>query len=148
MPPKSKLAACIHCRQMKLRCDAHDTFPASCTRCEKRNLRCSIDPSFRRTAKRERVASLEQELQRLRENVESGISPPKSSVHDNGSTPEEASQSQGQSQSQMVASLQNSATVSETRRHRTPSSLVSSTVNARFEKLHNTSLSSHSVIRY
>ncbi|KXS99054.1 hypothetical protein AC578_6964 [Pseudocercospora eumusae] len=90
MPPKSKLAACIHCRQMKLRCDAHDTFPASCTRCEKRNLRCSIDPSFRRTAKRERVASLEQELQRLRENADSGISPPKSSIHDHVSTPEES----------------------------------------------------------
>lgn len=45
--------ACTYCRQMKHKCDARDTYPASCTRCARRHIECVLDRGFRRTAKRE-----------------------------------------------------------------------------------------------
>ncbi|TAQ84353.1 hypothetical protein B7494_g7318 [Chlorociboria aeruginascens] len=70
MSSQKKGAACIHCRQMKLRCDAHFCFPAPCSRCAKRKLHCSIDPSFRRTAKRQRIDAIERELHELKASIE------------------------------------------------------------------------------
>jgi len=75
MKRRQKTAACVHCRQMKvswvyaeilsladpeiqLGCDGHQKFPAACSRCARSGLHCSVDPSFKRTARREYVSSL------------------------------------------------------------------------------------------
>ncbi|OKL58168.1 hypothetical protein UA08_06411 [Talaromyces atroroseus] len=52
-----------------LKCDAKQKFPSPCTRCEKFNKSCAIDPSFRRTARRQRLHMLENELRQLKETI-------------------------------------------------------------------------------
>ncbi|KAL2823385.1 hypothetical protein BDW59DRAFT_148809 [Aspergillus cavernicola] len=72
MPRRSRNGmACMHCRQMKLKCDANEKFPAPCSRCERSRKRCAIDPSFRRTARRQRLDGLEQEIRQIRETMAS-----------------------------------------------------------------------------
>ncbi|KAL2844809.1 fungal-specific transcription factor domain-containing protein [Aspergillus pseudoustus] len=59
--------ACIHCRQMKLKCDGNDKFPASCSRCERAGKACAIDPSFRRMARRQRLERMEREIRDMKQ---------------------------------------------------------------------------------
>ncbi|KAK9342819.1 hypothetical protein V1522DRAFT_415055 [Lipomyces starkeyi] len=66
---RHKGGACVHCRQMKLRCDSGDRFPAPCSRCHKSGRDCSINPSYRRTARRDRLDELEREIHMLRNNL-------------------------------------------------------------------------------
>ncbi|CAI6097459.1 unnamed protein product [Clonostachys chloroleuca] len=66
MSGRAKVATCVNCRQMKVRCDAKELFPAACSRCGKKGLRCFIDPSFQRTAKRKRAEELEKELRKIK----------------------------------------------------------------------------------
>ncbi|CAH0058603.1 unnamed protein product, partial [Clonostachys solani] len=66
MSNRAKVATCVNCRQMKVRCDAKVLFPAACSRCGKKGLRCFIDPSFQRTAKRKRAEELEKELREIK----------------------------------------------------------------------------------
>ncbi|KAK9492096.1 hypothetical protein V1508DRAFT_173503 [Lipomyces doorenjongii] len=70
-PPakRHKGVACVHCRQMKLRCDSGDRFPAPCSRCHKSGRDCSINPSYKRTARRDRLDELEREVHVLRSNL-------------------------------------------------------------------------------
>ncbi|KAK9250137.1 hypothetical protein V1507DRAFT_395126 [Lipomyces tetrasporus] len=70
-PPakRHKGVACVHCRQMKLRCDSGDRFPAPCSRCHKSGRDCSINPSYRRTVRRDRLDELEREIHMLRNNL-------------------------------------------------------------------------------
>ncbi|KAJ8102349.1 hypothetical protein POJ06DRAFT_82055 [Lipomyces tetrasporus] len=70
-PPakRYKGVACVHCRQMKLRCDSGDRFPAPCSRCHKSGRDCSINPSYKRTARRDRLDELEREIHVLRSNL-------------------------------------------------------------------------------
>ncbi|KIW08424.1 hypothetical protein, variant [Verruconis gallopava] len=66
-----KGSACTYCRQLKFKCDAAERFPLPCSRCanSKSGRRCTIDPSFRRTANKQRLDSLEKELQQVREEL-------------------------------------------------------------------------------
>ncbi|KAF1839013.1 hypothetical protein BDW02DRAFT_564352 [Decorospora gaudefroyi] len=57
---------CTQCKQVKLRCDSKEKFPAPCTRCTTRNLQCIVDSSFRRTPARKRVEEMAKELEALR----------------------------------------------------------------------------------
>lgn len=41
------VTSCSHCRQHKIKCDAHHNFPAPCSRCTKYGLHCEIDPQFK-----------------------------------------------------------------------------------------------------
>lgn len=41
------VTSCSHCRQHKIKCDAHQKFPAPCSRCTKYGLHCEIDPQFK-----------------------------------------------------------------------------------------------------
>ncbi|GFF89722.1 hypothetical protein IFM47457_08246 [Aspergillus lentulus] len=56
---------------MKRACDRYDKLPAPCSRCSKANKVCSIDPSFRRQKKRQKLAEIEQELQQLKNQLQS-----------------------------------------------------------------------------
>ncbi|KAJ5291648.1 hypothetical protein N7478_000899 [Penicillium angulare] len=50
--PRRAGVPCVRCRQMKVKCNASQIFPASCSACTKAGERCAIDPSFKRTSKR------------------------------------------------------------------------------------------------
>ncbi|KAL4786499.1 fungal-specific transcription factor domain-containing protein [Aspergillus varians] len=50
--PRRAGVPCVRCRQMKVKCNASQKFPASCSACTKAGERCSVDPSFKRTSKR------------------------------------------------------------------------------------------------
>lgn len=50
--PRRAGVPCVRCRQMKVKCNASQKFPAPCSGCEKAGERCSVDPSFKRTSKR------------------------------------------------------------------------------------------------
>ncbi|SMN20609.1 similar to Saccharomyces cerevisiae YBL066C SEF1 Putative transcription factor, has homolog in Kluyveromyces lactis [Maudiozyma saulgeensis] len=41
------VTSCSHCRQHKIKCDAHQNFPAPCSRCTKYGLHCEVDPQFK-----------------------------------------------------------------------------------------------------
>ncbi|UNI24644.1 hypothetical protein JDV02_010377 [Purpureocillium takamizusanense] len=68
MPPK--IATCVHCRQMKVKCNARDAAPGSCSRCVKQRLACYIDPAFHRTAKRKKMRDLEEELKQIKDSMD------------------------------------------------------------------------------
>ncbi|KAL7916670.1 hypothetical protein GGI35DRAFT_433784 [Trichoderma velutinum] len=60
--------ACTTCRQVKLRCDAQQRFPAPCTRCEKQVKTCVFDPKFKRQVVRgtlQKVIEEKEELEKL-----------------------------------------------------------------------------------
>ncbi|KAH3953335.1 hypothetical protein HBH53_041310 [Parastagonospora nodorum] len=57
---------CTQCKQVKLRCDSRDRFPAPCTRCQTRDLQCVIDSAFRRTPARKRIEEMAKELEALK----------------------------------------------------------------------------------
>ncbi|KAK0102532.1 hypothetical protein ONS95_006145 [Cadophora gregata] len=61
--------ACTSCRQVKLRCDNAQTFPAACTRCRKNNLQCRVDPNFRRIRTKHRLSEVTQELTALQKKL-------------------------------------------------------------------------------
>ncbi|KAF2181399.1 hypothetical protein K469DRAFT_589916 [Zopfia rhizophila CBS 207.26] len=67
---QQKMAACVHCRQMKLKCDGNERFPAPCSRCNSSGLNCHVDPLFKRTAKRERLNAVERQLREIRERLD------------------------------------------------------------------------------
>ncbi|PMD45865.1 hypothetical protein L207DRAFT_562926 [Hyaloscypha variabilis F] len=71
MSTQRKTSACVNCRQMKLKCDAQTRFPASCTRCAKQKLHCSIDPTFKRTPRRQRITEMEKELEEIKASMAS-----------------------------------------------------------------------------
>ncbi|KAF2728823.1 hypothetical protein EJ04DRAFT_448539 [Polyplosphaeria fusca] len=75
---QQKMAACVHCRQMKLKCDGNEKFPAPCSRCSSSGLNCHVDPLFKRTAKRERLNAVERQLREIKEKLHApgAISPP------------------------------------------------------------------------
>ncbi|OQU99615.1 Fungal specific transcription factor domain-containing protein [Cladophialophora immunda] len=64
---RQKGAACVHCRQLKMRCDSTDMFPAACSRCQKAGKSCTVNPDYQRTAMRDRLNHLEREIQDIRE---------------------------------------------------------------------------------
>ncbi|KAG0662363.1 suppressor protein sef1 [Maudiozyma exigua] len=41
------VTSCSHCRQHKIKCDAHQNFPSPCSRCTKYGLHCEVDPQFK-----------------------------------------------------------------------------------------------------
>lgn len=41
------VTSCSHCRQHKIKCDAHQNFPSACSRCTKYGLHCEVDPQFK-----------------------------------------------------------------------------------------------------
>ncbi|KAF2107394.1 hypothetical protein BDV96DRAFT_298868 [Lophiotrema nucula] len=67
---QQKMAACVGCRQMKLKCDGNEKFPAPCTRCATSDLNCHVDPLFKRTAKRERLNVVERQLREIKDRLD------------------------------------------------------------------------------
>ncbi|PVI01779.1 hypothetical protein DM02DRAFT_704147 [Periconia macrospinosa] len=47
---KSRAKSCTACRQVKLRCDVREKYPAPCSRCVGRKLECRMDPNFKRVS--------------------------------------------------------------------------------------------------
>ncbi|KAH8671534.1 fungal-specific transcription factor domain-containing protein [Xylariales sp. PMI_506] len=64
-----KGSVCTQCRQLKFKCDAAELFPAPCSRCAKSGHPCKIDPNFKRTAHKQRLDSLEKQVQQLRHEL-------------------------------------------------------------------------------
>lgn len=58
-----------------MRCDASNMFPSACSRCAKVGRSCTIDPDFQRTGVRDRLHTLEQEVQTIRNAQVFGPSP-------------------------------------------------------------------------
>ncbi|KAF2267779.1 hypothetical protein CC78DRAFT_456593 [Lojkania enalia] len=83
---QQKMAACVHCRQMKLKCDGNEKFPAPCSRCYSSGLNCHVDPLFKRTAKRERLNAVERQLREIRERLDAPktTSPQETQPHPRG----------------------------------------------------------------
>ncbi|KAJ5569992.1 uncharacterized protein N7459_009422 [Penicillium hispanicum] len=50
--PRRAGVPCVRCRQMKVKCNASQKFPASCSACAKAGERCAVDPAFKRTSRR------------------------------------------------------------------------------------------------
>ncbi|KIW89846.1 uncharacterized protein Z519_09275 [Cladophialophora bantiana CBS 173.52] len=67
---RNKGPACTQCRQLKLKCDSSQTFPAPCSRCSRTGARCLIDSSFRREKRQERIERLEEELLLAKQKLE------------------------------------------------------------------------------
>ncbi|KIW46493.1 uncharacterized protein PV06_02162 [Exophiala oligosperma] len=61
-----KAKACTRCRQWKVGCDADVSGPQGCTRCREHGTPCTFDRTFRRTAKRTKLAEMQSELAELR----------------------------------------------------------------------------------
>ncbi|KUJ07762.1 uncharacterized protein LY89DRAFT_742535 [Mollisia scopiformis] len=66
---KRNQKACTTCRQVKLRCDSHERFPAPCTRCLKKNIQCRIDPDFKRTRTRNRLDEVTNQLNAIQKTL-------------------------------------------------------------------------------
>lgn len=87
--------ACTTCRQVKLRCDAQQRFPAPCTRCEKQVKTCVFDPRFKRQVVRgtlQKVIEEKEELEKLVDSLKNGsrASDASPSIHSkNTRTPED-----------------------------------------------------------
>lgn len=80
---KRKLA-CTGCRQQKSRCDAKERQPLPCLRCTKKGIPCQLQPGFRRTEKRARLALIEREYAELKRSVRPPVGevpPPPPPVH-------------------------------------------------------------------
>ncbi|KAL7954551.1 hypothetical protein V8C34DRAFT_317191 [Trichoderma compactum] len=86
--------ACTTCRQVKLRCDAQQRFPAPCSRCEKQVKTCVFDPRFKRQVVRgtlQKVIEEKEELEKLVDSLKNGsrASDASPSIHSkNTKTPE------------------------------------------------------------
>ncbi len=64
---KRARVACSQCRQAKIRCVLEEI---PCSRCARLGLGCSVNPSFRRTNKRDEVNELQQQVQNLQDIIE------------------------------------------------------------------------------
>ena len=72
--PKGRAKACTNCRQVKLRCDAKEVFPASCSRCRAQRLECKMDSTFKRVAARRQLEEVSTRLNNLQRTL--GIEQP------------------------------------------------------------------------
>ncbi|KAK5743171.1 Regulatory protein leu3 [Elasticomyces elasticus] len=61
----SRASSCVHCRQVKLKCDRRERYPSACTRCATTGSDCKTDAAFKRFSSRTRVKELEKEVERL-----------------------------------------------------------------------------------
>ncbi|KAK9326613.1 hypothetical protein V1520DRAFT_125764 [Lipomyces starkeyi] len=68
---KRSRQACTACRQVKLRCDSMQKFPAPCSRCTKNKLDCRTDPSFRRQHTRDNINKLATQLTAIQQTISS-----------------------------------------------------------------------------
>ena len=66
---KRARVACRQCRQSKIRCDLKHI---PCPRCTRLRLNCIVDPSYRRTTKRDEVEKLQQQVENLQNVVGNG----------------------------------------------------------------------------
>ncbi|KAK3389577.1 hypothetical protein B0H63DRAFT_463977 [Podospora didyma] len=64
---QGRATSCTACRQVKLRCDARETFPAPCSRCVVKKSACRMDSNFRRTPVRRRLEEVTKELSKYQE---------------------------------------------------------------------------------
>ncbi|CAK7224662.1 hypothetical protein SBRCBS47491_005626 [Sporothrix bragantina] len=70
-PPSKRCSmACTTCRQVKLRCDAAQTYPNACTRCAKRRKTCVFDAEFKRRPVRGALEKLMEEKEQLKQMVD------------------------------------------------------------------------------
>ncbi|EPE33571.1 Zn2/Cys6 DNA-binding protein [Glarea lozoyensis ATCC 20868] len=69
--------ACTACRQVKLRCDSMQTFPAACSRCKQNGINCQTDPTFKRVRTRHRLEEFTSQLNAIQKTL--GILPSTSS---------------------------------------------------------------------
>ncbi|KAJ8103699.1 hypothetical protein POJ06DRAFT_293524 [Lipomyces tetrasporus] len=81
-PFKRTSMACTACRQVKLRCDAMNCFPAPCTRCTKQKTKCKFDPKFKRRPVRGSLEKVTKENERLRSQVHEAEMTPSHSPRD------------------------------------------------------------------
>ena len=67
--PKGRAKACTNCRQVKLRCDAKEVFPAPCSRCMAQKLECKMDSTFKRVAARRQLEEVSTRLNNLQRTL-------------------------------------------------------------------------------
>jgi hypothetical protein len=61
-----ELIELFEANSIQLRCDSGDRFPAPCSRCARSGRTCSVDPTFKRTKRRDRLDELEREIRMIR----------------------------------------------------------------------------------
>lgn len=67
--PKGRAKACTSCRQVKLKCNARDVFPAPCSRCKTQKLECKMDSTFRRVPARRQLEEVSTRLSDLQASL-------------------------------------------------------------------------------
>ena len=67
--PKGRAKACTSCRQVKLKCNARESFPAPCQRCKLQKLECKMDSSFRRVPARRQLEEVSNRLNVLQRSI-------------------------------------------------------------------------------
>ena len=68
-PPKGRTKACTACRQVKLKCNAKDVYPAPCARCVAQDLECRMDSSFKRVPARKQLEEVTNRLMNLQRSL-------------------------------------------------------------------------------
>ncbi|TVY81957.1 Transcriptional regulatory protein SEF1 [Lachnellula suecica] len=91
--PKRNQGACTTCRQVKLKCDSNERFPAPCTRCSKKNLQCRTDPNFKRTRTRNRLDDVTNQLNAIQKTLAQQSHATPSVQHDSTPGPSPSAQS-------------------------------------------------------
>lgn len=61
--------ACVECRQQKVKCRGSNEEGAPCQRCASKGIHCIIDSDYKRTAKRQKLAQMEQEMASLKRQL-------------------------------------------------------------------------------
>jgi hypothetical protein len=67
--PKGRTKACTACRQVKLKCNAKDVYPAPCARCVAQKLDCRMDPTFKRVPARKQLEEVTNRLMKLQRSL-------------------------------------------------------------------------------
>ncbi|KAF2457086.1 hypothetical protein BDY21DRAFT_33914 [Lineolata rhizophorae] len=86
---------CTECKQVKLRCDAKETFPRPCSRCVTRQLECVVDANFRRTPARQRLVDMTRELNSFRRSMNEGRDSTRESTEESSNSHKESTVSHG-----------------------------------------------------
>lgn len=67
--PKGRAKACTACRQVKLKCNSRDVYPAPCSRCVKHRLDCKMDSTFKRVPARRQLEDVSTRLSHLQRSL-------------------------------------------------------------------------------
>jgi len=74
--PKGRAKACTACRQVKLKCNSREVYPAPCSRCVKHRMECKMDSAFKRVPARRQLEDVSSRLSHLQRSLGLGQDDP------------------------------------------------------------------------